>query len=64
MSTTGGAAYTAEQLPQLLDDLGLHQQAAVFGAVRKLTKLDRADFRVRAVIHPAYFWLTSLMLLL
>ena len=53
MSTTGGDTYTAQQLPRLLDDLGLHQQAAVFGTVRKLTKLDRADFRVRAVTSPA-----------
>jgi len=52
VSTTGGAAYTAKQLPQLLDDLGLHQQAAVFGTVRKLTKLDRADFRVRLLYIP------------
>ncbi len=45
--TTGGATYTAEQLPQLLADLGLHQQAAVFPTVRKLNELDRADFQAR-----------------
>ena len=51
VSTTGGDTYTAQQLPKLLDDLGLHQQAAVFGTVRKLTVLDRADFRVCHVAH-------------
>ena len=60
VSTTGGDAYTAEQLPQLLDDLGLHQQAAVFGTVRKLTKLDRADIRVRAPVYPAHVPLVNL----
>ena len=53
VSTTGGSAYTAEQLPQLLDDLGLHQQAAVFSAVRRLTKLARADFQVRLWRRPS-----------
>ena len=48
MRTTGGATYTAQQLPQLLDDLGLHQQAAVFPTVRKLNELERADFQARA----------------
>ncbi len=48
MQTTGGATYTAWQLPQLLNDLGLHQQAAVYPTVRKLNELDRADFQARA----------------
>ena len=46
--TTGGATYTAQQLPKLLDDLGLHQQAAVYPTVRKLNALDKADFQARS----------------
>ena len=46
VETKGGDSYTAEDIPQLLTDLGAHQLAAVFPTVSNLTKRSR----VRAVL--------------